>query len=137
LKILDIFGREVKHSLSKYLVDWEGKSLSKVQWQTKQFLKPFWQRDVVTEEYKIKSSLLSCDLLNWSKKIAVEIDGNQHLRFNDFFHKDRAAFLASVKRDEKKDLWLEKMGFASVRIHEKEVKLLTKEWFLEKFGVEL
>lgn len=138
MKILDIFGRPLSKSLSKHLIDWDGKSLSKIQFATKKFLEPFWRFDTVTEEFMIPSSKLSCDILNWSKMISIEVDGAAHDKYNPFFHNGRRTeFLASIKRDEKKDKWLELSGFKTARIPEKEIKLLSKEYFLEKFDIEL
>jgi hypothetical protein len=138
MKVLDIFGRPTSKSLSKYLISWNGPSLSKVQFATKQFLYPYWKFNTVTEEFKIPSCLLSCDLLNWTKMISIEVDGGAHDKYNPFFHNgNRSEFLASIKRDDKKDKWLEKSGFKVARIPEKEVKLLSPKYFLEKFDIEL
>lgn len=137
MKMLNINGREVNKSISKYLVKWEGKSLSKVQFAAKQFLKPFWKFDLVTEEQTIPGSRLSCDFLNWSKKISWEIDGNFHQNYSTLHHKNRMGFLKSIKRDTSKDEWLEKMKFTCLRIGEDDVKLLSIKWLKETYDFDL
>ncbi len=137
MKITDLLGREKSISLTKYLIDWDSDSLSKVQKATKIFLKNFWVNDLVTEEFTIPGSRLSCDFLNWSKLISIEVDGRFHDSFSKFHHKNRLGFLASSKRDMKKDQWLEANGFLCVRIPEGQVKNLTSEWFLATYGVSL
>ncbi len=37
----------------KYLIDWEQKSRSKIQFNTIQFLKPYWNSHVVFEEFPV------------------------------------------------------------------------------------
>ena len=39
--------------------------------------------------------------------VAIEVDGEQHSERNDFFHKDRQAFLRAKFRDEQKKEWCE------------------------------
>lgn len=135
--MLDFQGRPVNKNLSKYLIEWNGKSLSKVQYQAKQFLKDFWSGHVVTEEFRIPGSRLSCDFLNWSLKIAIEIDGKFHNVYSSFHHRTKFGFLASLKRDESKDQWLEKNGFIIGRIGEAEVKNLSYGWVRENLNIDL
>jgi len=37
--------------------------------------------------------------------LAVEVQGDQHHKFNPFFHKSKADFLAQRKRDKVKEKW--------------------------------
>lgn len=137
MKMLNIYGREINKSITKYLIKWDGKSLSKVQFAAKQFFHHYWKYDIVTEEFRIPSSRFSCDFLNWSKRIACEIDGNFHTRYSKFHHGNRFGFLKSIKRDSLKDAWLEKSGFKIMRIGEDEVKLLSPKWIKSNFDIDL
>ena len=81
---------------------------------------------------------MKVDILNATKKIAVEVQGNQHVSFNKFFHNNsRLKYPESIKRDAQKAQWLEKNGYTLVEIHEKEVESLNKEFFLNKFNIAL
>ncbi len=66
----------------------------------------------------------------------VEISPEQHTEFNEFFHKTRAGFLASLKRDMEKRAWAESEGFIFVEIYADDMEKLSKEWFKEN-GVNL
>ena len=62
------------------------------------------------------------DYLNATKRIAIEVNGRQHSEFVPFFHKSRANYLESIKRDHKKAEWLEKNGFKLVEIEDGDIK---------------
>jgi very-short-patch-repair endonuclease len=80
---------------------------------------------------------MQVDLLNATKKIAVEVQGAQHSSFNAFFHNNsRAKYLASIKRDYMKAQWLEKNGFNLIEIEEHEVPQLSEE-FIVKNSIKL
>ena len=81
---------------------------------------------------------MKVDILNVSRKIAVEVNGKQHDKFNKFFHANsRVKFLESIKRDMVKREWLEKNGFLVIEIEEDEVKDLSEEFFIKKFNLTL
>jgi very-short-patch-repair endonuclease len=80
---------------------------------------------------------MKVDILNATKKIAVEVNGRQHSSFNSFFHNNsRNKYLASIKRDVQKREWLEKNGFTVIEIEEDEVNKLSEE-FIVKNGIKL
>ncbi len=138
MRLFDINGKLVNKSVTKYLIDWSAKSRSKIQFNTKQFLKPYWSSCVMYEEFPVYGSLMKVDILNATKKIAVEVNGAQHGEFNKFFHANsRAKYLNSIKRDYKKAEWLEKNGYVLIEIEQDEVKDLSKDFFLKKFNIVL
>lgn len=138
MRLFDINGKLVNKNVTKYLIDWSAKSRSKIQFNTKQFLKPYWSSCVMYEEFPVYGSLMKVDILNATKKIAVEVNGSQHREFNRFFHANcRAKYLNSIKRDYKKAEWLEKNGYALIEIEQDEVKDLSKDFFLKKFNIAL
>ena len=79
---------------------------------------------------------MSYDIINLSKKIAVEFDGAMHHKHIPHFHGKNPAskFLGQIKRDLKKEDWCEINDFTLVRINNE--KELTYDFFLDK-GVEL
>lgn len=87
---------------SKYLIDWSKPSRSKFQTKVKEILCKKWYGDVVYEELRLAGDILSLDFYNASQKMAIEVQGGQHLRFTTMFHKTRHDFLKQLKRDEKK-----------------------------------
>ena len=138
MRLYNIYGKLQNRNVSKFLIDWDKKSRSKVQFAVKSFLFPFWKAHVVYEEFPVFGSRMKVDIMNFTKKIAIEVQGAQHNNFNAFFHKNsRANYLESIKRDVKKAEWLERNAFHLIEINENEAYNCTKEWFEKKFKVSL
>lgn len=137
MRLYNVYGNLVYKNVTKYKIDWDGKCRSKCQFAVKQFLKNYWQTHLTYEEFPVYGTLLKCDLLNFTKKIAVETQGRQHDSYVEHFMKSRSGYLSAIKRDVKKAQWLEKNGFQIVEIYEDEVKNLSKQFFLEKFDIKL
>ena len=135
MTFLDLKGRKKSKSLTKYLVDWNGPTRSKGQSALKRFLYRYWSGDIVCEEFPLVSTRMTFDIINLSKKIAVEFDGEAHHKFIPHFHGSRVGkFLGQIKRDLKKEDWCDLNNFTLVRVNSE--KELTYEFFLER-GVEL
>jgi hypothetical protein len=136
MRLLNINGKLVNKNVRNYEIDWDGKSRSKLQFKFKQFFYPYWKNHIVYEEFPVYGSMLKVDLLNATKKIAVEIQGNQHESFNKFFHDNsRLKYLQSIKRDVKKEHWLEKNGFKFLELYENDLKNLSPQYIEEKCGI--
>lgn len=116
----------------KYLINWQGQSKSKFQLSVKDFLRPYWKADIVFEELKIVGTRLSFDFYNANKKIAVEVQGEQHTKYVKFFHGNRMKYLEQLKRDDKKFRFCEINGITLVEIYPKDI--IGEELF-ESFGV--
>jgi len=86
----------------KYLIDWNAKSKSNIQFEAKQFLQKYWSNHIVFEEFPVAGSRLNFDFYNANKKVAVEIHGKQHDQYTPFFHKRRAGFISHIRRDQQK-----------------------------------
>lgn len=79
---------------------------------------------------------MKVDLLNATKKIAIEVNGPQHSSFNKFFHNNsRMNYLESLKRDHEKSLWLEQNNFTLIELEKKDVDTLSRELLCEKFKI--
>ena len=138
MKLLNIYGRPVSQNVSRYLIDWDAPSLSKIQFKTKQYLKNYWKNHIVYEEFPVYGSRLKVDILNATRKIAVEVHGPQHSSYSKFFHgESRLNYLKSIKRDVQKEKWLEQNGFFLVEIYDHEVDILCEKFFREKFNIVL
>ena len=103
MKFIDPLGKERNlKGAKKYLIKWEEKSRSKFQGNVKNFLKKYWANDIVFEEFRIVGTRLSLDFYNANKKIAVEVQGDQHTKYVKHFHKNKLQYLEQLKRDQKK-----------------------------------
>ncbi len=135
MRLYNIYGKLVSKNVSKYLIDWDGKSRSKLQFAVKQFLKPYWRNQICYEEFPVYGSLLKVDIINATLKISIEVNGQQHGEFNKHFHNNSPAnYLSSIKRDFKKLEFLEKNGFKVVEINYDEINLLSREFFKNKLN---
>ena len=92
---------------------------SSFQKRVKDLLYKHWLADVVFEEFPVMGSRMTIDFYNANKKIAIEVDGGQHYKYNKFFHaNDRQKFLEQLKRDETKDNFCEMNKIELIRIIE-------------------
>lgn len=115
-------GREQKlKNSTKYLIDWDKKCRSKLQKKVKDLLYSNWVSDIVFEELPVLGTRMTLDFYNANKKLAVEVDGNQHYKYNKFFHSNsRQNFLSQLQRDEKKEYFCEINKIKLVRILERD-----------------
>jgi very-short-patch-repair endonuclease len=117
---LSTAGRSTKlKNSTKYLIKWDKKCRSKIQKRVKDLLNQYWFADIVFEEMPVIGTRLTIDFYNANKKIALEVDGNQHYKFNKFFHgNSRQNFLSQLQRDDKKEYFCEINNIKLVRILE-------------------
>jgi hypothetical protein len=137
MKFKNIFGKEVNKTINRFLIDWNKPCKSKVQFNVKKFFEHCWRTHVVVEEFPVFGTRMRCDLINFTKKIAVETHGLQHDKFVKHFHKTKTGFKNSVKRDLQKYQWLEMNGFRIIEIFENELISLSPDWIKEKFDIEI
>lgn len=124
--------RTVKKA-KNYLIDWDGKSRSKIQYSAKQFLKKYWSNHIVFEEFPVAGTRLSLDFYNANKKIAVEVQGRQHTKYVPFFHgKNKINYINQLKRDQDKLKFCELNDIQLVEIYDGDE--VNKKLF-ESFGV--
>ena len=136
MRLLNINGKLVNKNVKKNIIDWEGKSRSNLQFRFKQFFYPYWKNHIVYEEFPVYGTMLKVDILNATKKIAVEIQGGQHESFNKFFHDNsRLKYLQSIKRDVQKEKWLNINGFKFLELYENDLKSLSPQYIEEKCGI--
>tara|TARA_R110000751_G_scaffold146478_1_gene250446 strand:- start:2564 stop:2980 length:417 start_codon:yes stop_codon:yes gene_type:complete len=116
-------GRKKKiKNVSKYLIDWDAKCRSGIQKNVKNSIKKYWFADVVFEEFPVAGTRMTIDFFNATQNIAIEVDGNQHYKYNKFFHSNsRQNFLSQLKRDEKKEYFCDINNIKLIRILESEI----------------
>jgi hypothetical protein len=120
-------------SEKKYSIKWDSESLSLFQFNVKQFFKKYWIEDIVGEEVLIPQTRLRVDIVNFSRKIAVEVNGLFHVEYTPYFQNSVEDFERQVYRDVLKEYLLEKNGFEVIEIYEKNMPLKEK-WVEKVFG---
>lgn len=114
--------------VTKYLIDWDKKitrggwrNFGEFQFRVKRLLFPFWKNEIVLEEFQVPGirgeRRCSIDIVNLTRKMAVEINGKQHFS-KGWPHKTDDCFIKQLKRDEFKLKWAELNGFKMIEIYE-------------------
>ena len=136
MKFQTLHGTERRaKNLRKYLIKWDGDSKSKFQKKIKNFLKEYWENHVVFEEFPVVGTRLTLDFYNANKKIAVEAQGEQHVKFIDFFHGSyRNNYLEQLKRDQQKFDFCEMNNIKLVEVYYNDT--VGRKLF-KKFDIEL
>jgi hypothetical protein len=137
MKFTTLTGRVKYKNISNRKINWDKPSRSKMQTTVKNFLAPFWQYDQVYEEMPVLGTRNTLDIVNITKGIAIEVHGVQHSKFSPFFHRTRNDFRSQLERDMSKEKWCEINNLKYIDIYDKDLKLLSKEWFLETFSINL
>ena len=138
MRLYNIHGKLQSKIVTKYLIDWDKPSRSQIQFKVKNFLKKYWENQIVYEEFPVYGTRMKVDILNATKKIAIEVQGSQHNQFNKFFHgNSRSKYLQSIKRDYQKAQWLEKNGYTLIEIEEKDINKLNYSYFSEQFNINI
>lgn len=129
--------KEINIDIAKYRIDWD-RVVSKPQKRVKDFLFRYWSKKIVLEEFKMPGTRFRFDIVNMNDHVIVEVSPKKvHGEFNKFFHKTRLGYANSIKRDLSKVDWAERNGFVLVEVFDEDIDNLSREWFREKYGVEL
>ncbi len=124
MKLFKIGGGYVEKAVTKYLIKWNKKSRSKFQEGVKFALFPYWKNQIVYEEFPVAGTRMTIDILNLNKKIAIEVQGEQHRTPNKHFHGgDKMNFYAQIERDMQKKKYCELNGWTMVEIYPEEMPL--------------
>ena len=122
-------------NLKKRIINWEASSRSKRQKAVKDFLKDYWFYHVTFEEFPVVGTRLSLDFYNANKRVAVEVQGSQHTKYNKFFHGGhKNNYLEQLKRDQIKAEFCEVNDIILVEIYDSDT--INKSLF-KKFDVTL
>lgn len=104
---------------------------SKGHLRARALLKELYPLEIIYEEVSLKGSL-RLDFFIPKLKLCIEIDGKQHYKYIEHFHKNKLNFTRSVQRDIAKNEWCEINGFTLVRLPDKEVNDEWKERILQR-----
>lgn len=127
-------GRQVWQADQKYRIKWSKKAPSKGAQAVKDFIFKHCSSYIWFEEYRLPGTRLKVDFLSPTKKIAIEFHGKQHVEFNKFFHKTRAAYYRSFKRDVLKERILVANDYTLVEIFDDDLPL-TRKFFEENYNI--
>lgn len=135
MKFITVNGGIKNINVGNHLIDWEDDSLSIFQKDVKSFLKRYWKHHVVVEEFPVAGSRMRVDFIDFTSGIAIEVNGDQHIRYNKHMHSgDPMKFKSQVLRDLTKLRWCEKNNLKFVDIYPDDMPL-TAQWFKEKHGI--
>ena len=138
MKLYDISGKLKYKSVQKYRIKWDAECRSNLQYEVKQFFKTYWMGQICYEEFPVYGTRMKVDMINMTKRIAVEVQGAQHDSFNKFFHNNsRANYLSSIKRDYDKRVWLESNDFKVLEVFEEDLPSLSKKYIMQKFEISI
>jgi len=136
VRFKDLFGRLRFLNVEKYRIKWDESSLSKFQFNVKQYLKKYWEHEIMYEEMPMVGTRLRLDFYNATKRVAIEVNGAQHKTFNTFFHADsKLNYLKQIRRDYKKDLWCKNNNIILIEIYPEDLPL--NKAFFRKFDISL
>ena len=115
MKAVGLNGREYNIDLKKYIVKCDDKTVkSKYHIAARELLSDMFSGYTILEEVKLpgsrdpsKKSALFLDFFIPNLQLAVEVHGRQHYEFVKLFHKTKAGFLTSKRRDDIKEQWCE------------------------------
>lgn len=109
MKFIDTKGREhgVDIRPSRWPKKASGEGRGKYQSEVGSILEEAFPGCHILEEFPCKGEGLFLDFFIPRKRIAVEVQGDQHYKFNKFFHEDKKAFAQQRMRDARKARWCE------------------------------
>lgn len=114
MKVVGFNGKEYNWNLSKYSTtkDKERSKRSQYHLRARSVLSEIFHSYIILEEVKLpgsvathKKSVLYFDFYVPNIKLAVEVHGQQHYQFSQFFHKNKLDFIKAQNRDDDKKEW--------------------------------
>jgi hypothetical protein len=113
LRVKDTKGREHPFNIGNYVVSLnDTRPRSDLHLRARAILKAEYQTDVILEEVPVPGEHLFLDFFLPLRKLVIEVHGEQHYRFNSFFHTSKQDFLASKQNDRRKQQWAEINNFS-------------------------
>ena len=118
MKVTGLNNKEYHLDLKRYIVrENDEKRKSKYHILARSIIKEAFNSYSVLEEVKLpgsrdpsKKSALFLDFFVPGVMIGVEVHGEQHYKYMPFFHKTKAGYYQSLKRDQIKEEWCELNG---------------------------
>lgn len=103
MKVLGLDKKEYTLNTSKYQNIQDNKSSPHI--KVRKLLHELFPNDIVLEEVKIPKTRLFLDFFLPSKRLIIEVHGEQHYKYNRYFYKNKLEFIEAIKRDNLKIEW--------------------------------
>lgn len=120
MKVLGLDGKEYKLALaSRLAAEGDSRPRSKGHLLCRQLLRELYPFDAVCEEVALPgfgATALYLDFLLPSRKLAVEVQGRQHLEYVPHYHGSKAGFAKAQLRDRRKAEFLRLNGITLVAL---------------------
>ncbi len=117
MKVKGLNGREYTWKLKKHYNN-QRENSSKLHKTARELLKKMFPVHTILEEVNLPGSSqkrsLSADFVLLDLKLMIEVHGEQHYKFNSFYHSSVFEFVRSKKRDTNKKQWAELNGFTLI-----------------------
>ena len=112
MNVAGLDGKTWKWNPSRSQASVDEKNRSSLHKKARKLLKDIYPYDRILEEVTLpgtktgsRKTLLYADLYVPNRDLIVEVHGEQHFKFNSFFHKDKMAFFNAKGRDNDKKAW--------------------------------
>jgi hypothetical protein len=109
--------REYNLKLPKIVLLDDQRKRSSLHLKARALIKEIFPGELLYEEVSIPGRL-KLDFFLPKLRLAVEVQGEQHFRYNKFFHKNKTLFLKSLRRDKQKKEFCELNQFTLVELHD-------------------
>lgn len=106
MRVKDLSGKEHPWNLNKY-TNKKRVKCSEYHKIARKILHELYPFDQILEEVHLPGTQLYADFFIPKQMLMVEVQGEQHVNFTPFFHKDKQAFGKAKKRDRNKSEWCE------------------------------
>lgn len=116
MKLKGLDGRDYSVSIESKI----NTNASKNHIAIRELIKEMFPFENVVEEFSIPSTRLKCDFFLPSKRMVIEIHGEQHYSFNSHFFSSKKEFYQAKARDNKKIEWAEMNDFTLITLSYKE-----------------
>lgn len=84
--------------------------------EARNLLKRIYSCDLIFEEVYVEKIKVYLDFFIPSKKIVLEVNGEQHYTFNSFMHRNKLDFLKKQQKDREKQEWCKINGFKFIEL---------------------
>ena len=106
MKVEDFKGRKHPWPPQGHEVDFNDKRpRSSLHIRCRELLRQMYPTQPILEEVSVPGENLTCDFYLPTRRVVVEVHGEQHYKFNQHFHGDRRGFVQSKNRDQRKIDW--------------------------------
>jgi len=136
MKFKTLIGKLKDVNIMRLKIDWSEDFGSKFEKEVAEYLYQYWKNDFVVTQFPIPSTRLSIDFFNVTRRIAIEVQGDQHQRFVKFLSGSQSGYLAQIKRDFDKAKFCANNEIKLVEVLPIDMPL-NKKFFKDKYGIDL